>query len=258
MALTDTAIRNLKPDNRPYKKSDDRGLYLTIMPEGSKLWRLAYRFAGKQKTLAFGNYPVVTLALAREKRDQAKRLLAQGIDPSEQRKADKRATAAARTFGEVADEWLATKREAEDKSESTLKRDRWLVRDWKLQIGGRPIGEIEPPELLAVLRKVQARDHLETVARMRALASRVFRFGIASGYCLRARRGISSQPESGGAMRSMERRCRCGVRWSCRRGVLSAHIESQRPTVCPREVLLCVISVCMRSKAVPRRLPTSW
>ena len=185
MALTDTAIRNLKPQQTPLKKSDGGGLYLLIMPEGSKLWRLAYRFAGKQKTIALGPYPTVTLAMARAAKVESKRLHAQGVDPSEKRKADKRAAAAARTFGEVADEWFDTKREPEAKSEATLKRDRWLKGEWKSEIGHRPIGEIEPPELLRALKKVQAREHYETASRMRTLASQVFRFGIASGYCQR-------------------------------------------------------------------------
>lgn len=185
MTLTDTAIRNLKPQQTPYKKSDGEGLYLNVMPEGSKLWRLAYRFAGKQKTIAFGPYPAVTLAMAREAKLEAKRVLAQGVDPSEKRKADKRAAAAARTFGEVADEWFNTKREPEGKSEATLERDRWLISVWKSEIGHRPIGEIEPPELLPALKKVAARKHYETASRMRTLTSQVFRFGIANGYCKR-------------------------------------------------------------------------
>ena len=155
------------------------------MPDGSKLWRLAYRFAGKQKTIALGAYPAVTLAMAREAKLEAKRLLAQGVDPSEKRKADKRAAAAARTFGEVADEWFDTKRAPEGKSEATLKRDRWLMGEWKSEIGDRPIGEIEPPELLRALKKVEALKHFETASRMRTLASQVFRFGIANGYCKR-------------------------------------------------------------------------
>lgn len=98
MALTDTTICNLKPQQKPYKKSDGGGLYLLVISEDSKLWQLAYRFAGKQKTIATGSHPVVTLAMAREAKDEAKRLLAQGVDPSEKRKADKRAAAAARTI----------------------------------------------------------------------------------------------------------------------------------------------------------------
>lgn len=127
------------------------------------------RFAAKPKTIALGSYPVVTLAMARQAKADAKRLLAQGVDPSEKRKADKRAAAAARTFGEVADEWFETKREREAKSEATLKRDRWLMGEWKSEIGRRPIGEIEPPELHRALKKV-ARKHYETASRMRTLA----------------------------------------------------------------------------------------
>ena len=88
-------------------------------------------------------------------------------------------------FGEVADEWFETKRAPEGKSEATLERDRWLIGEWKSEIGHRPIGEIEPPELLRALKKVEARKHFETGSRMRTLASQVFRFGIASGYCQR-------------------------------------------------------------------------
>jgi hypothetical protein len=157
LKLTDTAIRNLKSEQKLYKRSDSGGLQLHVMPGGSKLWHLAYRFVGKQKTLALGPYPVVTLAMAREARDEARRLLSQGIDHSEKRKANKRATAAARTFAEVADEWFDTKREPEEKSEATLKRDRWLKGEWKFEIGHRPIGEIEPPELLGALRSGESR-----------------------------------------------------------------------------------------------------
>jgi len=185
MALNDTAIRNLKPQQDPYKKSDGEGLHMSVMPEGSKLWRLAYRFAGKQKTIALGSYPAVALAMAREAKLEARRLLAQGVDPSEKRKADKRAAAAARTFGQVADEWFETKRVPEGQSEATLKRDRWLMRELKSEFGDRLIGEIGAPELLGPLKKVQAREHYETVSRMCTLASQVFRFGIWNGYCKR-------------------------------------------------------------------------
>ena len=185
MALTDTNIRTKKPQAKPVKLSDGGGLYLLITPQGAKLWRLAYRFAGRQKTLALGAYPAVTLAMARAQREAAKRLLAQGIDPSEQRRADKRAAAAATDFGEVADEWFATKMEREGKSERTLERARWLTRVLKRDLGRRPIGEIEPPELLTALRRVEAQGHFETVARLRSLASQIFRYGIASGYCSR-------------------------------------------------------------------------
>ena len=184
MALNDTAIRNLKPRQTPYKKSDGEGLYLSDIPEGSKLWRLAYRFAGTQKTIALGPYRWPA-------RPNAKRLLAQGFDPSEKRKADKRAAAAARTFGEVADELFNSKRVPERKSEATLKRDRWLMRELKSEIGDRPIGEIEAPELLRPLKKVQARDHYETVLRMCTLASQVFVSESGTAIASETRRPIS-------------------------------------------------------------------
>ena len=123
--------------------------------------------------------------MAREKREAAKKILANGIDPSEQRKADQRATAAATSFGEVADEWFSTKMEREGKSERTLERARWLLRILKRDLKNRPIGDVEPPELLIVLRRVEAQEHYETVARLRSLASQVFRYGIAAGYCVR-------------------------------------------------------------------------
>ena len=138
-------------------RSGQSYLLTLLRSKARRGWRLAYRFAGKQKTIALGPYPAVTLTMAREAKLEAKRLLAQGVDPSEKRKADRRAAAATRTFGEVADEWFETKREREAKSEATLKRDRWLMGEWKSEIGRRPIGEIEPPELHRVLKNVARR-----------------------------------------------------------------------------------------------------
>jgi hypothetical protein len=105
--LNDTRVRTTKPCQRPIKLSDSGGLYLLIAPHGSKLWRLAYRFGGKQKTLAIGAYPTFTLKAARDKREEAKRLLANGIDPSMQRRLDKQITSTGNTFKAVAEEVLA-------------------------------------------------------------------------------------------------------------------------------------------------------
>ena len=105
--LNDTRVRTTKPCKRPVKLSDGGGLYLLIGPHGSKLWRLAYRFGGKQKTLAIGAYPTITLKTARDKREEAKRLLANGIDPSKQRRLDKQLTSTGNTFKVVAEEVLA-------------------------------------------------------------------------------------------------------------------------------------------------------
>ncbi|MFL9826947.1 tyrosine-type recombinase/integrase [Rhodoplanes sp. SY1] len=190
MPLSDTAIRSAKPRPRPYKLSDGGGLYLLVAPTGAKLWRLAYRFAGRQKGLALGAYctagtpseTLVGLAEARSRREAARRLLADGVDPAESRRQEKQA-AAAPTFREVAADWLTRKVKGERKAPGTVERAEWLVRELSTALGSRPIAEIEPPELLEVLRRIEARGHLETVARMRNTASRVFRFGIASGLC---------------------------------------------------------------------------
>jgi Arm DNA-binding domain len=128
--LTDTKIRNLKPGSKPVKVSDGGGLHLLIQPSGSKLWRMAYRFQGKQRTLAFGSYPAVTLTAARDRRDDSKRQIRAGEDPGRIIKAEKQAVIAAKTstFSAVADEWLERKVIKEKKSESTISRARWLIR----------------------------------------------------------------------------------------------------------------------------------
>jgi integrase len=185
--LTDTKIRNLKPGSKPVKVSDGGGLHLLIQPSGSKLWRMAYRFQGKQRTLAFGSYPAVTLTAARDRRDDSKRQIRAGEDPGRIIKAEKQAVIAAKTstFSAVADEWLERKVIKEKKSESTISRARWLIRILSDAIGDRQLSEIEAPELLDALRKVEADGRHETVARLRAIASQIFRYGIATGRCKR-------------------------------------------------------------------------
>src|SRR5579863_2653282 len=139
--LNDTRIRTTKPCKRPIKLSDSGGLYLLIAPHGSKLWRLAYRFGGKQKTLAIGAYPTSTLKAAREKREEAKRLLANGIDPSAQRRLDKQIKLTRNTFKAVAEEVLA-KLEKEGRANVTLAKKRWLLDFAYPAFGDRPIAEI--------------------------------------------------------------------------------------------------------------------
>jgi Arm DNA-binding domain/Phage integrase family len=197
MPLTDVKIRALKPGAKAYKKADSGGLYLLITaaktdPEtglttgGAKPWRMNYRFGGKRKTMAFGVYPTVGLAEAREQRDAAKKLLRQGIDPGAERKERKAAERqAVTTFKTVSAEWHRRKVVDEGKAASTVYRARWLLDILDAGIGHRPIGEIEAPELLAVLRKIEAQEKHETVKRLRATASSVFRFGIATGDCVR-------------------------------------------------------------------------
>jgi len=181
MALTDLAIRNSKPSNKPQKLSDGGGLYLLVTAAGGKLWRLNYRFAGKQKTLSLGAYPEVSLAMARERLLETKKLLASGLDPAVQAKLAKitRAVAAANTFGLVADEYL-TKYEREGRAEATVMKARWLIDLARPDIGQRPISEILPMEVLQVLRKVENRGRLDTARRLRSTISCVFRYAIAT------------------------------------------------------------------------------
>jgi integrase len=185
--LTDAKVRAQKPTESTYKVSDGGGLFLQIQPTGSKLWRMAYRFAGKQKTLYFGSYPAVSLSDARARRDEAKLQLRAGEDPRVVFKAEKAAVVAAtaNTFRAVAADWFQKKMVKEGKSPSTLNKSRWVLGILNDGIGDRPINEIEAPELLVVLRRVEAQEKYETVKRLRSTASAIFRFGIATGACKR-------------------------------------------------------------------------
>lgn len=182
MPLNDLEIRNAKPSDRLRKISDGGGLQLWITPDGAKRWRLAYRFAGAQKNLAIGVYPGVGLKEARAKRDDAKRLLADGQDPSVAKKIAKatRAQAVADTFDAIAAE-LMDKKRREEKSDRTLSKIEWLLRLAKPDIGSRPIAEISTPEILRVLRAVEARGRHETARRLRATIGQVFRYAVATG-----------------------------------------------------------------------------
>lgn len=182
MKLTDTAIRGLKAREKPFKLSDGGGLHLLVQPNGARLWRLAYRFHGRQKQLALGAYPTVSLAKAREGRDAAKRLLADGHDPSLTKRREKLAArhAGAATFGKIARDWLETKR-------VTLlpvygvQLERRLEADLLPALGHRPIADIDAPELLSALRKVETRGVPEQARRLRQMMGQVFRYAIASG-----------------------------------------------------------------------------
>jgi integrase len=178
MPLTDTAIRNAKPGRKPFKLSDGGGLFLLIEPRGSKLWRMAYRHAGKQKTLSFGIYPTVTLADARSRRDTARALLADGTDPALQRKLDKQANKI--DFRLVAGE-LLEKMRREERAPATLAKTLWLLEFAYAAIGSRPIAKITALEILDFLRKIEARQKYETARRVRSTCGMVFRYAIATG-----------------------------------------------------------------------------
>jgi integrase len=182
MPLSDAACRSAKPAEKPYKISDAGGLHLLVEKNGSRLWRQAYRFDGKQKLIALGAYPAVSLADARTARDVNKALLAKDIDPSAQRKLDRGAARIARTntFRIVADELIA-KFEAEGDDPQTIEKKKWLIGLLNGDIGDRPIAEIAAPELLDALRKIERRGRYESARRARSLAGRVFRYAIATG-----------------------------------------------------------------------------
>jgi hypothetical protein len=166
MPLTDMEIRAAKPSARLIKLSDGGGLQLWIMPDGAKRWRLAYRFDGRQKLLATGVYPATGLREAREAREEAKRLLADGKDPSITKGLAKaaRVTASANTFDAIASEPLGKKRR-EAKSEGTLRQLEWRLSLARPAIGVRPIAEITTQEILGVLRSVELRGRHETTRR---------------------------------------------------------------------------------------------
>lgn len=190
MPLTDTAIRTAKPADKPRKMADEKGLYLLLQPTGGKLWRFDYRFEGKRKTLALGAYPDVTLKAARERLGDARTLLADGVDPSLNRKAQNaaKATSAANSFEVVAREWFAKFKPqwTDGHSEKILAR---LERDIFPWVGGRPIADVKAPEILACLRRVEKRGAIETAHRGLQNCGQVFRYAIATG---RAERDIAA------------------------------------------------------------------
>jgi integrase len=178
--LTEPKIKAARPKEKPYKLFDERGLYLLVPPSGARLWRLKYRLNGKEKLLAIGAYPDVPLKRAREKRDEARRLIADGIDPSAQKKAERQASAD--TFSALASEYLQVKRSS--LNPKTLSKAQWLLDDWlNPSIGSIHVKKLRAAEVLAVCRRLEAKGKHESAHRARALASRVMRYGVATGRC---------------------------------------------------------------------------
>ncbi|WP_145507533.1 tyrosine-type recombinase/integrase [Yersinia hibernica] len=182
MPLTDIKVKSAKPTDKAYKLTDGGGMYLLVKPNGSKYWRLKYRFVGKEKMLSIGVYPDVSLADARQKRDEARKVLAAGGDPGEVKKADKLAQklSSENTFEAIAREW------------HKQKADRWSLRyrdeiidtfekDIFPYLGRRPIAEIKPMELLETLRRLEKRGALEKMRKVRQRCGEVFRYAIVTG-----------------------------------------------------------------------------
>lgn len=184
MALTDTAIRNLKPTGKAFKVSDTFGLYLLVGPTGSRRWRYDYKFAGKRKTAALGSYPEVSLAAARAARDDAKRLLAEGQDPLVKKKLDRIADELSRenSFEAICDEHLARLEERDPPlAPITLAKKRWILKDIVCpELGKRPVAEIKAAELLVILQRLERAGKRETARRARSTISAVFRYAIAT------------------------------------------------------------------------------
>jgi len=181
MPLTDRTIRTIKPGLRASKHSDGGGLYLYVPATGSKLWRLGYRFHGKQKTLYIGGYPAISLADARARRDAAKQQIAKGIDPAEEVRREKirQQFASGNTFSAIAEE-LIEKTTIEGKAPATLKKKRWFLELLRADLGRMVISEITATDIIAPLRRIELQGNYETARRVRAFASQVFRYAIST------------------------------------------------------------------------------
>lgn len=179
MALTDIKVRTAKPTDKQYKLTDGSGMHLLVHPNGSKYWRLQYRFGGKQKMLALGIYPEVSLADARARRDEARKLLANGIDPGDKKKNDKVEQEEARTFEQLAIEWHATnKKWSEEHSRRVLKS---LEDNLFPAIGKRNIADLKTRDLLAPIKAVELSGRLEVASRLQQRTTAIMRYAVQSG-----------------------------------------------------------------------------
>lgn len=176
--LTEVEVRSAKPASKAYKRYDERGMFLFVTPSGARLWRLKYRIFGKEKLLALGAYPDVSLKRAREKRDEARSLVADGIDPSAKKRAERQARAD--TFAAIAAEYIELRRG--HLNPRTLAKAEWLLKDWLLKyLGSQPLNTIKPVDILSVCRRLESRGKRETAHRIRALAGRILRYAVATG-----------------------------------------------------------------------------
>lgn len=185
MPLTVTEIDCLKAKDKSYRKADEKGLYLEIFKGGSKLWRYKYRLGGKEYRLALGAYPEISLKVAREKRDEARKLVRDGIDPARERRLARleRKVNAGHSFADVATDYIRVKYENEGKAKATIDKQYFFLSHLTPTLGSTPLGDIKPIELMAALRKLEAKGHRQTAKCTRAFASRVFRYGVGIGKC---------------------------------------------------------------------------
>ncbi|TFW10041.1 DUF4102 domain-containing protein [Oxalobacteraceae bacterium OM1] len=223
MALTDTFVRQVKYSGAPAgdKHTDGQGLYLYVKGSG-KYWRLNYRYGGKQKTLALGVYPEVSLAKARKRRETAREHLADGVDPSDAKRVDKlaKAAAAAQTFEAVAEQWL--KKTAATRAASTQEKvSTWLEKDVFPYIGRKPISSIGPRDVLAAVQKMEARGAIDSAHRVKQVCGQVFRFAVATGL---AERDVTSDLK--GALSAIPKGNHAAITEPCQAGALMRSIHS--------------------------------
>jgi len=178
MALTDATCRNVRPGSKLQKFSDGGGLQLWVQPSGGRLWRLAYRFGGRQKLLALGAYPAVSLTDARAARAEAKRLLAVGTDPSED-KQEKRGGKSGDSFRAIAQEYVVRLKK-QGRADKTITKTKWLLDFAYPMLGDRLVRDIDAPTVLKALRQVEARGRYESARRLRSTIGSVFRYAIAT------------------------------------------------------------------------------
>lgn len=180
MPLSDTTVRNAKPRDKQFKLYDVDGLYIIIRPNGSKWWRFKYQMGNKEKLLSFGTYPEITLKDARERRDQARKLVANGIDPSDARKAKRESDSGANSFEAVAREWAAShlKDKAASHRDKVIRRFEIYLFPW---LGNKPINEISGPELISAVKRIESLGKLETAHRALQTSRQVFRYAVQTG-----------------------------------------------------------------------------
>lgn len=178
MALTDKTIQAAKPKEKLYKLSDEKGMYLEVCPNGSRYWRLKYRFAGKEKRISLGVYPEVSLKEARKQRGDARSLLRNGVDPSEQRKAEKAASSGFGSFEPIAREWMEKQTWTHGHKRTVKMRLENFILPW---IGNKQINDITPSEILSLLKRQENRGVIETAHRVKSICSQIFRYAIATG-----------------------------------------------------------------------------
>jgi hypothetical protein len=191
MALTDVEIKRVKAKDKAYRMSDSGGMYLWVTPAGGKLWRWAYVYERKEKLMSFGRYPDVSLATARERHSNARKLLAAGVDPMTQRKAEKTAEQVAieSSFANVAGKWMEHWQHGKSLRHVDSTRRR-LAANILPSLGARPIAEIEAPELVAMVKNIEQRGARDIAKRALETTGQIFRYGIAHGY---ARRNPASE-----------------------------------------------------------------